>query len=83
MRLIIYDVECFKHDWIVVFKDHDTQQFTVIHNDSEALKACIDDECIYVGFNSKHYDMYMIKGMVAGLSPEELKKLNDFIIAGN
>lgn len=38
MRLIIYDVEVFAFDWIVVFKDVESGVHTVIHNDSEALR---------------------------------------------
>lgn len=83
MRLITYDCEVFAYDWLIVFKDKESGIYTKIWNDNEALRECISDDCIYVGFNSKHYDMYMIKGMAAGLSPEELKQVNDFIIAGN
>ena len=83
MRIVTYDVECFSHDWLVVFKDKESGIYTKIWNDNEELRECISDDCIYVGFNSKHYDMHMIKGMAAGLSSEELKQVNDFIIAGN
>ena len=83
MRLVTYDCEVFAHDWIVVFKDRETGTFTVIHNDNEALKACISEDAVYIGFNSKHYDQYIIKGICAGFSPQELKQLNDYIIAGN
>jgi hypothetical protein len=83
MRLITYDVECFAYDWLVVFKDKETGQYTVIHNDPEALQQAISDDCVYIGFNSKFYDQYIIKGICADLPPQEIKKLNDYIIAGN
>lgn len=82
MRLITYDGECFAHDWLVVFKDKETGQYTVIHNDNEALKRVLDDDCIYVGFNSKHYDQYIMKAVAYGYSPQEVKQVNDFIIGG-
>ena len=82
MRIVTYDVECFAYDWLVTFKDKETGQFTCIWNDNEALKACIDDDTIYIGFNSKHYDQYIIKAIVGGLSPQEVKKVNDYIIGG-
>ena len=44
MRLIIYDVEVFAYDWIVVFKDKETGAYTVIHNDNEALKMALSDD---------------------------------------
>ena len=82
MKLIIYDCEVFKHDWLVVMKDHESGEYTVILNDNEALKACINEDCIYIGFNSKHYDQFIIKAIWLGCSPEEIKELNDFIIGG-
>ena len=83
MRLITYDCEVFAHDWIVVFKDYETKHFTVIHNDNSMLKSCISDDKCYCGFNSKSYDQYIIKAICAGFIPEEVKKVNDWIIAGN
>lgn len=82
MRLITYDVECFAYDWLVTLKDKETGRFTCIWNDNEALKETLSDECIYFGFNSKHYDQYIVKAIAAGLSPEEVKQVNDYIIAG-
>ncbi len=34
MRLITYDCEVFKDDWLVVLKDLETGRYTVIHNDA-------------------------------------------------
>lgn len=82
MRLIIYDVEVFAFDWIVVFKDVESGVHTIIHNDSEALRECIFEDGIYVGFNSKHYDQFIIKAAVCDFSPQEIKALNDFLIGG-
>ena len=82
MRIITYDVECFKYDWIVVFKDKETGDYTVIHNDNEALKMALSDDNIYVGFNNKHYDQYIIKAIAADLTPSEIKQVNDYIIGG-
>ena len=83
MRLVTYDCEVFHSDWIVVLKDYETKHFTVIHNDNQALLACIDDDSVYCGFNSKSYDQYIIKAICAGFSPEEVKQVNDWIITGN
>lgn len=82
MQLITYDVEVTTHDWLVTFKDKNTGQFTCIWNDSEALRQSISDDCIYVGFNSKHYDQHIIKAIVFDFSPTEIKRLSDYIIAG-
>lgn len=82
MRLVTYDCEVFAHNWVVVLKDYETKHFTVIHNDNDALVACINDDTVYCGFNSKGYDQYIIKAICAGFTPEEIKKVNDYIIAG-
>ncbi len=82
MRLVTYDCEVFAHDWLVVFKDKQSGKYTCIWNDNEALADCLSDDCIYVGFNSKHYDQYIIKAIVYGYSPQEVKKVNDYIIGG-
>lgn len=82
MRLIVYDVEVFSDDWLVVFKDMESGQYTVVHNDTEELRQCIYEDCIYVGFNSKHYDQFIIKAIYCGFTPQEIKKVNDYIIGG-
>ena len=83
MRLVTYDFEVVSHDWLVVIKDYETKHYTEIHNDNEALRACIDEETAYFGFNSKWYDQYIAKAVWAGFSPEEVKQVNDWIISGN
>ena len=82
MRLITYDCEVFAYDWLVTLKDKETGIYTCIWNDNEALKMALSDDCIYVGFNSKHYDQYIIKAIAADLTPQEVKQVNDYIIAG-
>lgn len=80
MKLVVYDFEVTKFDWLVVLKDVETGHYTEIHNDNEAFRACMDDETVYVGFNSKFYDQYIAKGVVCDFTPQELKALNDYII---
>ena len=82
LSLIVYDCEVFAHDWLVVFKDRNSGQYTVIHNDNAAVKEFITEDSIYCGFNSKHYDFFIIKAICTGATPEEVKELNDFIIGG-
>ena len=82
MKWYTYDTECFAHDFIVVFKDKETGQHCVFHNDNAAVREFITDEAIYCGFNTKHYDQYIIKAICAGFSPEEVKQVSDWIING-
>ena len=82
MRLIVYDVEVFCEDWLVVLKDTETGKYTAVHNDNEELKQCISEDNIYVGFNSKHYDQFIIKAICCGFTPQEVKQTNDYLIGG-
>lgn len=83
MQLVVYDVECFSFDWLVVFKDIKSGTYTVIHNDNEALKMSISEDAIYIGFNNKFYDQYIVKAIASNCTPTQIKEINDFIIAGN
>ena len=82
MRWFTYDTEVFAHDFIVVFKARDTGEHTIFHNDNVGVRNFITDDAIYCGFNSKGYDQYIIKAICAGLSTEEIKQVNDWIIGG-
>ena len=75
-----YDTEVFAYDFIVVFKNKRTGEHTVFHNDNEGVRDFINEYAIYCGFNTKHYDQYIIKAIYAGFSPEEVKQVNDWII---
>lgn len=82
MRWYTYDSEVFAHDNIVIFKDKETGEYFIFHNDNLGVKEFINDNAIYCGFNSKGYDQYIIKAICAGFSPEEVKQVNDWIIGG-
>ena len=82
MRWCTYDVECFAHDWIIVFKNKENGRYAVFHNDNEGVKALVSEDAIYCGFNTKHYDSAILKAICADFSPEEVKQVNDYIIAG-
>ena len=77
--MLFYDFEVFLHDWLVVILDMDAQSETVIINDPERLKEFYEDHKndIWVGFNSREYDDYILKSILLGFDP---KKVNDFII---
>lgn len=77
--ILFYDFEVFKEDWLVVILDMTKKTEYVIINDPDELerihKENISD--IWVGFNSRHYDQYILKGILCGFDP---KKINDYII---
>lgn len=82
MRSFIYDIEVMMLDWIVVFKEIGSGQHVVFHNDTENIHDFIDGlkDDILIGFNNKHYDDYVLKGIYHGADPTTVKNINDFII---
>lgn len=78
MKFILYDFEVFLHEWLVVFKEL-SKESTVIVNDYEKLKEFFykHQNDIFVGFNNKHYDDYILKAVLSDISP---KSVSDFII---
>ena len=77
--MIFYDFEVFLHDWLVVLIDPSKKQVTEIVNDPEHLSRFYEENKndIWVGFNSRYYDQYILKGILLGMDP---KKINDWII---
>lgn len=81
MKFIVYDVEVFRFDWIVVFYDVSEAKFHVYVNDSEGVKQFMTrPNQIFCGFNNKHYDNFILAAIVRGASHAVIKQLNDFII---
>lgn len=78
----IYDSEVTAYDWLFVFKNTQNSEYEVMHNDWKAVKKFIEEEePILCGFNNKHYDQFILKSVLAGCTPEEVKSVNDDIIS--
>lgn len=77
--LNFYDFEIFRHDWLVVIINPVEKIKTIIANDSKALKRYYNahKEQIWVGYNSRNYDTFIMKSILLGINP---KKTNDDII---
>ena len=76
----IFDCEVFAHDWLFVFKEVETGQYTIIHNDNDAVIAFMEQDPFLGGFNNKHYDNHILKAVMIGADPETVKQVNDLII---
>lgn len=73
------DFEVFHADWLCVILSPTHKTKTVIVNDREKLKAYYEryKNEIFVGYNIRHYDQYIFKGILIGFDP---KDVNDWII---
>ena len=78
-KILFYDFETFKYDWLVVAIDPGEPLPYVIINNRKALQNLYNQykNDIWVGFNSRNYDQYVIRAILCDLDP---KALNDWII---
>lgn len=71
--MVFYDFEVFKYDWLVVIIDITSRKEHVIINNKEELEDVYEAHKydIWVGYNSRHYDQYILKCILCGLDPKE------------
>lgn len=77
--MLFYDFEVFKEDWLVVVMDVTNQKEHIIINDADKLEKLYkaNRHDIWVGYNSRNYDQYILRAILCGFDPKEV---NDFII---
>lgn len=80
--LNFYDFEVFKYDNLVVIINPIEKTVTKIVNDPQALKDYFyaHDEEIWIGYNNRRYDQYIMKAILLDMNPKEV---NDWIIKDN
>lgn len=80
--LKFYDFEVFKYDWLVCVCDPIERKWTVIYNNKAGLEAFYEQhkDDIWIGYNSRSYDQYILKAILLGFDPKEV---NDWIIRMN
>ena len=79
ITILFYDFEVFYDDWMVLIIDSSTKKEHVFINDEEGLIDFYNKHKndIWVGYNSRHYDQYILKAIICGFSPQEM---NEWII---
>ena len=77
--LNFYDFEVFEKDWLVVIINPHEQSEQAIVNDKKTLKSYYDahKDQIWIGYNSRNYDQYVLKAILLGFNPKEV---SDWII---
>jgi hypothetical protein len=77
--LNFYDFEVFKYDWLVVIINPIEETTVKIANDKEMLAEYHSKhkDQIWIGYNSRNYDQYILKAILLGFNPKEV---NDWII---
>ncbi len=84
-RLWMFDSEVFAHDSLFVFISYKTKEEKVFHNCSgNEIQMWINEvNPILCGYNCNSYDKHILRCWLSGMTPEELKKVNDYIIVDN
>ena len=74
--ILFWDFEVFKYDWLVVIVDPVKKEETVIVNNPDELREFMDSHKNYVftGYNSKSYDNYIAKAILAGFDPYKMSQ---------
>lgn len=69
--MIFYDFEVFKYNWLIKALDTDSQKWTTIWDDKDALEELYKSHAkdIWSGFNINHYDQYILKSILLGMDP--------------
>lgn len=78
ITILFYDFEVYKYWWCVVIAEVETEKWYVIDT-REELERFYNNHMhdIWIGYNSRGYDQYILKGILLGYDP---KKINDYII---
>lgn len=84
-RIWGYDFEVTARDWLLVLINYRTREKVVFHNSlPNDIQNFIDiNNPILMGYNNNGYDKYILKAILSGYTPEEVKDVNDWIIGGN
>ena len=71
VKIIFYDFEVFKYDWLVCYLDTNTREMEYIVNDKTALESMYSKykNEIWVGYNSRQYDVYIAKAILCDFNP--------------
>ena len=77
--MLFFDFEVFKFDWLIVAIDPIEKKEYVIVNDKLKLEQLYKSHKndIWVGYNCRDYDQYILKAILCGFNPKEV---NDWII---
>jgi hypothetical protein len=74
MKIFFYDFEVFRYNWMVVIIDYDNKEKTIIIDNTESLKQFYEKhkDDIWIGYNSRMYDQWILKGILLDKNPYEI-----------
>ena len=79
-KIWFFDTEVFQHRWLFNALSI-TGERVSFSNNFTGLRNWIDrTNPLLMGYNTKHYDKYIVKGILTGGTPEDIKLISDGII---
>lgn len=74
--IMIFDIEVFMYDNLLVFKDYFTKEKFEIENDLDALRKFYLEyrDSLFVGYNSASYDNTIMRAIIQGENPYPISK---------
>lgn len=79
--LFFADFEVFAHDWLFCAKRQSDGKVVGFWNDPDEMHDFIEAfDPVLCGFNFRDYDSYILKGVLLGWTPQQIKIVNDTII---
>lgn len=91
-NLLFYDIEVFRDDWLVVFKDINKKIIAIFHEGvainsreeyrkgSDGIREVISGKTL-VSYNGHHYDDYILAAIIDERPVRRIKQINDLIIS--
>ena len=79
--MLFYRVKVLSNDWIVMFYNNEVRKDFAIVNDTKLLTHFYEKhkDDIWVGYNSRMYDQYIVKAILSGINPY---LMHQYIISG-
>lgn len=80
-NFLFYDIEVFRFDTLIVFKDINGETVKTFHNDFEGLEELVRGK-VLVGYNNYHYDDIILSALLLNKPQEKVFQYNNEIISG-
>ena len=74
--MLVYDLEVYKHNWMLTWLDTETRKLHTIQDDKEMMEKFYNHykDKIWIGYNSRRYDVYVVQAILCGFNAYNISK---------
>lgn len=74
--LFLFDIEVFKHDFLIEIKDYFTGEWFEFNNDLQGLRNFYVEyqDSLWIGYNNSGYDNHVLRAYLQGVDPYKVSK---------